>query len=179
MFSDWPRITIWHNPYLVNLMVAEGLVGPCAWLIHVSFSLFMRFRPRWFIHDEMCLLLLCSSDCAHHPPAPLLPTDLEALGLLPVPRHHHCHISGGLIRLRGDWGELLLHPQHLAHAHRRERRLPSSTTCQTRRESHSPEAAARLRLPALCERARGDGTGGPSDHYHQQHMHQLMMFDGV
>lgn len=129
----------------------------------------------WFIHDW----LLCSSDCAHHPPAPLLPADLEALGLFPVPWHHHCHISGGLIRLRGDRGELLLHPQHLAHAHRRERRLPSAATCQTWRESHSPEAAARLRLPALCERARGDGTGGPSDHYHQQHMHQLMMLSNM
>lgn len=38
-------------------LVPDGLDGPCALLIHVSFSLFMRFRPCWFIHDAMCLLI--------------------------------------------------------------------------------------------------------------------------
>lgn len=70
------------------------------------------------------------SDGAHHPSAALLPTHLEALGVLPLPRHHDRHVCRGPVRLRGDGGELLLHPQHLAHADRRERGLPPAASRQ-------------------------------------------------
>lgn len=70
------------------------------------------------------------SDGAHHPSAALLPTHLEALGVLPLSRHYDRHVCRGPLRLRGDGGELLLHPQHLAHADRRECGLSSSTSCQ-------------------------------------------------
>lgn len=76
----------------------------------------------------MCLWTL--SDCAHHPASTLLPAHLEALGVLPFPGHHDCHICRGTLRLCGDRGELLLHTQHLAHADCRECGLSPATSSQ-------------------------------------------------
>lgn len=79
-------------------------------------------------------------DGAHYPSTALLPTHLEALGVLPLPGHYDCHFCCGPLRLCGDGGELLLHPQHLAHADRRERGLSSSTSRKARRQGDSAEA---------------------------------------
>lgn len=114
------------------------------------------------------------SDGADHSTPALLPAHLEALGLLPVPRHHDRHICCGSLRLRGDGGELLLHPQHLAHANRRECGLPFAASRQARRQGDPTEAQAGLRLSAVCERTRGTGPGGPRHHNHQQHLYQLI-----
>lgn len=117
---------------------------------------------------------MCPSDGAHHPSAALLSAHLEALGVLPLPRHHDCDVGGGPIRLRGDGGELLLHPQHLAHADCGERGLPPAASRQARRQGDPDEAPAGLRLSAVRQRARGTGPGGPRHHLHQQHLHQLI-----
>lgn len=135
--------------------------NPQQWItiIRVSLRIYVSHLSMYLSPCSCCLaysclnvpFALCPIDCAHHPAAPVLPTDVEALGVFPVPWHHDCHISGGLVCFCGDRGELLLHPQHLAHADRRKRRVSFATACQTRRESHSPQTKARLRLPALCK----------------------------
>lgn len=114
------------------------------------------------------------SDGAHGSPAALLPAHLEALGLLPLPRHHDRHVRRGAVRVRGDGGELLLHPQHLAHADRRQRGFPFAASLQTRRQGDPAETQAGLRLSAVRERTRGTGPGGSSHYIHQQHLHQLI-----
>lgn len=50
------------------------------------------------------------SDGAHYTSAALLPAHLEALGVLPLSGNHDCYICRGPLRLRGDGGELFLHP---------------------------------------------------------------------
>ena len=117
---------------------------------------------------------VCLLDCAHRPTAPLLPSDLEALGVFPPPRNSDRHLRRGPVRLRGNPGELLLHPQHLAHADRRERGLPVAPSCQGQHQGDTVEASEELRLSALRERAWGNGPGRPQHHLHQQHLHQLM-----
>lgn len=124
--------------------------------------------------ESHCVVCLGPSDGAHHPSAALLPAHLEALGVFPLPRHHDRHLGRGALRFRGDGGELLLHPQHLAHADRGQRGLPPAAARQARRQGDPAEAPAGLRLSAVRERARGAGPGGPRHHLHQQHLHQLM-----
>ncbi|XP_068782036.1 post-GPI attachment to proteins factor 6 isoform X1 [Struthio camelus] len=113
-------------------------------------------------------------DGSHHPPPPLLPADLEALGFLPVPRGADRRRRRAALRLRGDGGELLLHPQHLAPAHRRQRGLPAAAPLQAQRAPGAAAPPQGLRLPALRQRTGGAGSGRPCRGLHQQHLHQLM-----
>ncbi|XP_064903237.1 transmembrane protein 8B isoform X3 [Columba livia] len=113
-------------------------------------------------------------DSSHYPSPPLLPTNLEALGFLPVPRSADCGGCRAALRLCGDRGELLLHPQHLAPAHRRQRWLLAAAPCQVQRAPRAAAPAQRLWVPALRQRTGGAGARGPSCGLHQQHLHQLM-----
>lgn len=146
--SNIISVCIWIQAPTVAYDHQSVSTGLCFPFINASFSLCLCCFAYSCLNVPSAL---CPSDCAHHPSAPLLPTNLEALGVFPVSWHHHRHIGSGPVRLRGDGRELLLHPQHLAHADRRKRRLPSASPCQTRRESHSPETTERLRIPALCQ----------------------------
>jgi len=80
------------------------------------------------------------SDSAYHPSQTLLPANLEALGVLSLPGHYDRYICRGTVCLRGDRGELLLHPQYLAHADRRECGFPPAASRQTRRQGDAAEA---------------------------------------
>ncbi|XP_074424497.1 transmembrane protein 8B-like isoform X3 [Larus michahellis] len=90
-----------------------------------------------------------TSDSSHHPAPPLLPADLEALGFLPVPGSADCSSRCAALCLCGDKGELLLHPQHLAPAHRQQRWLPAAAPCQTQWAPGTPAPAQGLQVPAL------------------------------
>nr|XP_048690646.1 transmembrane protein 8B isoform X1 [Caretta caretta] len=112
-------------------------------------------------------------DGAQHPPASLLPPHVAALGLLPGPGRADRGGRRAALRLRGDGGELLLHPQHLAHADRRQRGLPAAPAPQGRRAPGPPAPPQGLRLPALRQRAGGAGAGGPRHGLRQQRLCQL------
>lgn len=90
-----------------------------------------------------------TADGSHHPSPPLLPTNLEALGILPVPGSTDRSGGCAALRLRGDRGELLLHPQHLAPAHRRQRRLPAAAPCQAQQAPGATAPAQGMWVPAL------------------------------
>ncbi|XP_045426263.1 post-GPI attachment to proteins factor 6 isoform X4 [Pipistrellus kuhlii] len=79
-------------------------------------------------------LSLCLRDHGHHvgvplwAPAPLLPYLLAALGLLSPAWHLHGHCGHFHLLLHDDQQQLLLYPQHLAHAAGGKHGVPAATT---------------------------------------------------
>lgn len=175
-------------PGVLSILPSHLAPLPCQHL-HAAASPFPMNPPPWLLGDvalqhrgcahpcQDCLLqppLFPTTDSSHYPSPPLLPTNLEALGFLPVPRSADCGGCRAALRLCGDRGELLLHPQHLAPAHRWQRWLLAAAPCQVQRAPRAAAPAQRLWVPALRQRTGGAGARGPSCGLHQQHLHQLM-----
>lgn len=129
--------------------------------------------------------LLPPADGSQHPPAALLPAHLAALDLLPPARGPDRRLGRAALRFCGDGGELLLYPQHLAHADRRQRGLLAATPGQGGGiwAGGTPASPEGLRLPALHQRAGGAWPGGPRHCWHwrlhHQCLHQLMHGGGL
>ncbi len=163
-----------RRPQSVNLMIPSWfvcLINSCIFLV--------RFRPCWFIHDWLCLPLCVLQTVRTIRRRRCYPPTWKRWVFFLFPGTTIATSAVALYAFVETEEKLLLHPQHLAHAHRRERRLPSAATCQNLTWKSLPwrggEAAATSSV--WTSTRRWDWWTLRS--LPSQHMHQLMMLSNM